>query len=198
MNGSVSSKQDERIEELLVLLEDMQAETEQKEKTIRQRDMEIGELQMQLKESLELCEKLNSENKAENVQALKSDLRQTRDLLQNEKEKLKRAEITIGELQDNMEQAQQEKEYAETHQRVVEKPVEKPVFYEKCRNCERMTYQKAKAQYESKSKKLDGQYKAKLAAHKIWSYGFVFYSLLTTIFMAIQSETFISDLKAFF
>jgi len=43
-----------------------------------------------LNESLNLCEKLNSENKAENVQAVKNELKQTRELLQSEKEKKSR------------------------------------------------------------------------------------------------------------
>ena len=48
MNGSVSLKHDERIEELLGLLEDMQEEADQKEKIIRQKDLEIDGLQTQL------------------------------------------------------------------------------------------------------------------------------------------------------
>ena len=61
---------------------------------------------------LNLCEKLNSENKAENVQVLKNELKQTRELLQSEKEKKKRADSIIEECQDKLRQAEQEKEHA--------------------------------------------------------------------------------------
>ena len=57
-----------RFKELLLLTEQMQDELDQKDRTIR-------ELKMQLDESLTLNEKLNSENKTENIQALKNDCR---------------------------------------------------------------------------------------------------------------------------
>ena len=48
------------------MLESMEKELTQKDSIIRQKDSEIRTLQVQLNESLNLCEKLNSENKAEN------------------------------------------------------------------------------------------------------------------------------------
>ena len=92
MNELGKLRQDERMEELLSLLESMEQEAAQKDTIIRQKDSEIQALQQQLNESLNLCEKLNSENRAENVQALKNELKQTKELLQSEKEKRKRAE----------------------------------------------------------------------------------------------------------
>ena len=70
------------------------------EERIQEKDSEIRTLQGQLNESLNLCEKLNSENRAENVQALKNELKQTKELLQREKEKKKRADSTIEECQE--------------------------------------------------------------------------------------------------
>ena len=58
MNVLTDSKQEEQLQEALELLEQMQEEMEQKE-------LLIAELQKQLNESLDLNEKLNSENKAE-------------------------------------------------------------------------------------------------------------------------------------
>ena len=58
-----NSKSDDQLEELLLLTEQMQDELEQKDRTIR-------ELKMQLDESLTLNERLNSENRAGNIQAL--------------------------------------------------------------------------------------------------------------------------------
>ena len=95
MNGLNGLKQDGQMEELLGLLEEMQTEADRSRETIRQKDSEIRILQEQLRESLNLCEKLNSENRAGNVQALQSGLKQTRELLQSEKEKLQNANLTI-------------------------------------------------------------------------------------------------------
>lgn len=68
MNELRNSKSDDQLEELLLLTEQMQEELDQKDRTIR-------ELKMQLDESLTLNERLNSENRAGNIQALKNDLR---------------------------------------------------------------------------------------------------------------------------
>ena len=149
-----NSKSDDQLEELLLLTEQMQNELDQKDRTIR-------ELKMQLDESLSLNEKLNSENKTENIQALKNDLRKTKELLQSEKEKKKRADSTIEEYQDKLRQAEQEKEYVLTHQKKVEIPVEKLVLYERCRNCDRKAYQQAKAWYEHQRNGLEKQYMVK-------------------------------------
>ena len=66
-----NSKSDAQLEELLLLTEQMQEELDQKDRTIE-------ELRVQLDESLTLNERLNSENRAGNIQALKNDLRKTR------------------------------------------------------------------------------------------------------------------------
>ncbi len=73
--------------------------------------------EMQLDESLTLNERLNSENRAGNIQALKNDLRKTKELLQREKEKTHAAEIMTEECQDKLRQAEQERDYALSHQK---------------------------------------------------------------------------------
>ena len=118
MNELRNSKSDDQLEELLLLTEQMQEELDQKDRTIR-------ELKMQLDESLTLNERLNSENRAGNIQALKNDLRKTKELLQSEKEKTHAAEIMTEECQDKLRQAEQERDYALSHQKKVEIPVEK-------------------------------------------------------------------------
>ena len=82
--------------------------------------------------------------------------------MQSEKEKKKRADSTIEECQDRLRQAEQEKEYALTHQKELEIPVEKPVLYERCQNCNRKAYQQAKAWYEHQRNGLEKQYMATL------------------------------------
>ena len=197
MNDLRSSKQDERVEEMLEMLESMEKELTQKDSIIRQKDSKIRTLQGQLNESLNLCEKLNSENKAENVQALKNELKQTKELLQSEKEKKKRADSTIEECQDKLRQAEREKEYALTHQKKVEIPVEKPVLYERCRNCDRRAYQQAKERYEHQRNGLEKKYKAKIVGFDAMLVVLWWYAIVTTIFAAIRSETFRSDFTAF-
>ena len=197
MNDLRSSKQDERMEEMLEMLESMEKELTQKDSIIQQKDSEIRTLQGQLNESLNLCEKLNSENKSENVQALKNELKQTKELLQSEKEKKKRADSTIEECQDKLRQAEREKEYALTHQKKVEIPVEKPVLYERCRNCNRRAYQQAKERYEHQRNGLEKKYKAKIVGFDAMIVVLWWYAIVTTIFAAIRSETFLSDFTAF-
>ena len=197
MNELGKLRQDERMEELLGLLESMEQEAAQKDTIIRQKDSEIQTLQEQLNESLNLCEKLNSENRAENVQALKNELKQIKELLQSEKEKKKRADSTIEECQDKLRQAEQGREYALTHQKKVEIPVEKPVLYEKCRNCNRSAYQQAKERYEHQKNGLEKKYKAKTVGFDAMLVVLWWYVVVTTIFAAMRSEIFLADLAVF-
>ena len=186
-----NSKSDDQLEELLMLTEQMQEELDQKDRTIR-------ELKMQLDESLTLNEKLNSENKTENIQALKNDLRKTKELLQSEKEKTHAAEIMTEECQDKLRQAEQERDYALSHQKKVEIPVEKPVFYQKCGNCNQTAYLKAKERYDTQREKLAGRYKAKTVMYEALIFLLIWYSISTTIFQMIRSKIFISDCVVFF
>ena len=198
MNDLRSSKQDERVEEMLEVLESMEQEMAQKDTILQKKDNEIQILQEQLNESLNLCEKLNGENKAENVQALKNELKQTRELLQSEKEKKKRADSTIEECQDKLRQAEREKEYALMHQKKVEIPVEKPVLYERCRNCDRKAYQQVKERYEHQRNGLEKKYKAKTVGFDVMIKVLWWYAIVTTIFAAMRSEIFLDDITAFF
>ena len=196
MNDLRSLKQDERMEEMLEMLESMEKELTQKDSIIRQKDSEIRTLQGQLNESLNLCEKLNSENKTENVQALKNEFKQTRELLQSEKEK--RADSTIEEYQDKLRHAEREKEYALTHQKKVEIPVEKPVLYERCRNCDRKAYQQAKERYEHQRNGLEKKYRSKTVGFDAMLIVLLWYAIVTTVFAAMRSGIFLGDFTAFF
>ena len=191
MNELRNSKSDDQLEELLLLTEQMQEELDQKDRTIR-------ELKMQLDESLTLNERLNSENRAGNIQALKNDLRKTKELLQREKEKTHAAEIMTEECQDKLRQAEQERDYALSHQKKVEIPVEKPVLYQKCQNCNQTAYLKAKERYDTQREKLAGRYKAKTVMYEALIFLLIWYSVSTTLFQMIRSKIFISDCEVFF
>ena len=191
MNELRNSKSDDQLEELLLLTEQMQEELDQKDRTIR-------ELKVQLDESLTLNEKLNSENKTENIQALKNNLRKTKELLQSEKEKTHAAEIMTEECQDKLRQAEQERDYALSHQKKVEIPVEKPVLYQKCQNCNQTAYLKAKEKYDMQMEKLAGRYKTKTAMYEALMFLLIWYSVSTTLFQMIRSKIFISDCVVFF
>ena len=117
--------------------------------------------------------------------------------MQSEKEKKKRADSTIEECQDKLRQAEREKEYALTHQKKVEIPVEKPVLYERCRNCDRKAYQQAKERYEHQRNGLEKKYKAKTVGFDAMIVVLWWYAIVTTIFAAIRSETFLGDFTAF-
>ena len=191
MNELRNSKSDDQLEELLLLTEQMQEELDQKDRTIR-------ELKVQLDESLTLNERLNSENRAGNIQALKNDLRKTKELLQSEKEKTHTVQAMIEECRDKQRQAEQERDYALSHQKKVEIPVEKPVLYQKCRNCNQTAYLKAKERYDTQREKMAGRYKAKTAMYEALMFLLIWYSASTTLFQMIQSKVFISDCRIFF
>lgn len=191
MNELRNSKSDDQLEELLLLTEQMQEELDQKDRTIR-------ELKMQLDESLTLNEKLNSENKTENIQALKNDLRKTKELLQSEKEKTHTVQAMIEECRDKQRQAEQERDYALSHQKKVEIPVEKPVLYQKCGNCKQTAYLKAKERYDTQREKLAGRYKTKTTMYEALMFLLIWYSVSTTLFQMIRSKIFISDCVVFF
>ena len=191
MNELRNSKSDDQLEELLLLTEQMQEELDQKDRTIE-------ELRVQLDESLTLNERLNSENRAGNIQALKNDLRKTKELLQSEKEKTHAAEVMTEECQDKLRQAEQERDYALSHQKKVEIPVEKPVLYQKCGNCKQTAYLKAKERYDTQREKLAGRYKAKTAMYEALMFLLIWYSVSTTLFQMIRSKIFISDCVVFF
>ena len=117
--------------------------------------------------------------------------------MQSEKEKKKRADSTIEEYQDKLRQAEQEKEYALTHQKKVEIPVEKLVLYERCQNCNRKAYQQAKAWYEHQRNGLEKQYKAKGIGFDTMLIVLWWYAIVTTIFAAMRSEIFLGDCAVF-
>ena len=71
MNECVNLENVGRVEELLAMTEQMQDELDQKDQTIL-------ELNRQLNRSLTLNEKLNSENRAENIEALRTKLKANR------------------------------------------------------------------------------------------------------------------------
>ena len=191
MNELRNSKSDDQLEELLLLTEQMQEELDQKDRTIR-------ELKVQLDESLTLNERLNSENRAGNIQALKNDLRKTKELLQSEKEKTLTAKDMIEECRDKLRQAEQERDYALSHQKKVEIPVEKPVLYQKCGNCKQTAYLKAKERYDTQREKLAGRYKTKTVMYEALMFLLIWYSVSTTLFQMIRSKVFISDCMVFF
>ena len=191
MNELRNSKSDDQLEELLLLTEQMQEELDQKDRTIEK-------LKMQLDESLTLNEKLNSENRVGNIQALKNDLRKTKELLQSEKEKTHTVQAMIEECRDKQRQAEQERDYALSHQKKVEIPVEKPVLYQKCGNCNQTAYLKAKERYDTQREKLAGRYKAKTVMYEALIFLLIWYSASTTLFQMIRSNVFISDCGRFF
>ena len=108
MREYVNSENVGQVEELLLMTEQMQDELDQKDQTIL-------ELNKQLSESLTLNEKLNSENRAENIEALRTRLRQTEERLTNETDRRKRADAEVVTWKFKYEKVEQEKLYAQTH-----------------------------------------------------------------------------------
>ena len=180
-----------QVEELLQMTEQMQDELDQKDQTIL-------ELNRQLNRSLTLNEKLNSENRAENIEALRTKLKQTEEQLTSETDSRKRADAEVVAWKFKYEKAEQEKRYAQTHQKTVEVPVEKKVPYEKCDNCDRTAYQKAKEKCDNRKIQLEKKYKQMTTGYESLMFLLAWYSIATTLFTAILSPVFLNDCITFF
>lgn len=180
-----------QVEELLQMTEQMQDELDQKDQTIQ-------ELNRQLSESLTLNEKLNSENRAENIEALRTKLKQTEEQLTSETDSRKRADAEVVAWKFKYEKAEQAKRYAQTHQKTVEVPVEKKVPYEKCDNCDRTAYQKAKEKCDNRKIQLEKKYKQMTTGYESLMFLLAWYSIATTLFTAILSPVFLNDCITFF
>ena len=191
MNECVNLENVGRVEELLAMTEQMQDELDQKDQTIL-------ELNRQLNRSLTLNEKLNSENRAENIEALRTRLRQTEERLTSETDSRKRADAEVVAWKFKYEKAEQAKRYAQTHQKTVEVPVEKKVPYEKCDNCDRTAYQKAKEKCDNRKIQLEKKYKQMTTGYESLMFLLAWYSIATTLFTAILSPVFLNDCITFF
>ena len=191
MRECVNSENVGQVEELLLMTEQMQDELDQKDQTIM-------ELNRQLSRSLTLNEKLNSENRAENIEALRTRLRQTEQQLTSETDSRKRADAEVVAWKFKYEKAEQAKRYAQTHQKTVEVPVEKKVPYEKCDNCDRTAYQKAKEKCDNRKIQLEKKYKQMTTGYESLMFLLAWYSIATTLFTAILSPVFLNDCITFF
>ena len=191
MNECVNSENVGQVEELLAMTEQMQDELEQKDQTIM-------ELNRQLSRSLTLNEKLNSENRVENIEALQTKLKQTEEQLTRETDSRKRADAEVVVWKFKYEKAEQAKRYAQTHQKTVEVAVEKKVPYEKCENCDRTAYQKAKEKCDNRKIQLEKKYKKMTAGYECLMFLLAWYSIATTLFTAILSPVFLNDCITFF
>ena len=191
MRECVNSENVGQVEELLLMTEQMQDELDQKDQTIL-------ELNRQLNRSLTLNEKLNSENRAENIEALQTRLRQTEQQLTSETDSRKRADAEVVAWKFKYEKAEQAKRYAQTHQKTVEVPVEKKVPYEKCDNCDRTAYQKAKEKCDNRKIQLEKKYKQMTTGYESLMFLLAWYSIATTLFTAILSPVFLNDCITFF
>ena len=191
MRECVNSENVGQVEELLLMTEQMQDELDQKDETIM-------ELNRQLSRLLSLNEKLNSENRAENIEALWTRLRQTEERLISETDNRKRADAEVVAWKFKYEKAEQAKRYAQTHQKTVDVPVEKKVPYEKCDNCDRTAYQKAKEKCDNRKIQLEKKYKNMTTGYKILMFLLAWYSIATTLFTAILSPVFLNDCITFF
>ena len=191
MNECVNLENVGRVEELLAMTEQMQDELDQKDQTIL-------ELNRQLNRSLTLNEKLNSENRAENIEALRTRLRKIEEQLASETDSRKRADAEVVAWKFKYEKAEQAKRYAQTHQKTVEVPVEKKVPYEKCDNCDRTAYQKAKEKCDNRKIQLEKKYKQMTTGYESLMFLLAWYSIATTLFTAILSPVFLNDCITFF
>ena len=96
------------------------------------------------------------------------------------------------------EKMEQEKLYAQTHQKTVEVAVEKKVPYEKCEKCDRTAYQKAKEKCDNRKIQLEKKYKNMTTGYESIMFLLAWYSTSITLFAAILSPAFLNDSITFF
>ena len=96
------------------------------------------------------------------------------------------------------EKAEQEKLYAQTHQKTVEVAVEKKVPYEKCEKCDCTAYRKAKEKCDNRKRQLEKKYKKMTVGYESILFLLAWYSITTTLFTAILSPVFLNDCITFF
>ena len=191
MRECVNSENVGQVEELLLMTEQMQDELDQKDETIM-------ELNRQLSRLLSLNENLNSENRAENIEALRTRLRQTEQQLTSETDSRKRADAEVVAWKFKYEKVEQAKRYVQTHQKMVEVPVEKKVPYEKCEKCDRTAYRKAKEKCDNRKIQLEKKYKNMTTGYESILFLLTWYSIATTLYAAILSPAFLNDCITFF
>ena len=104
----------------------------------------------------------------------------------SETDSRKRADAEVVAWKFKYEKAEQEKLYAQTHQKTVEVAVEKKVPYEKCEKCDNR-----KSQLEKKYKNMTTGYESIL-------FLLAWYSITITLFTAILSPVFLNDCITFF
>ena len=116
----------------------------------------------------------------------------------SETDNRKRADAEVVAWKFKYEKAEQEKLYAQTHQKTVEVTVEKQVPYEKCEKCDRTAYQKAKEKCDNRKIQLEKKYKNMTTGYESIMFLLAWYSTSTTLFAAILSPTFLNDSITFF
>ena len=116
----------------------------------------------------------------------------------SETDNRKRADAEVVAWKFKYEKAEQEKLYAQTHQKTVEVAVEKKVPYEKCEKCDRTVYQKAKEKCDNRKIQLEKKYKNMTTGYESIMFLLAWYSTSTTLFAAILSPAFLNDSITFF
>lgn len=116
----------------------------------------------------------------------------------NETDRRKRADAEVVAWKFKYEKAEQEKLYAQTHQKTVEVAVEKKVPYEKCEKCDRTAYQKAKEKCDNRKSQLEKKYKNMTVGYESILFLLAWYSITTTLFTTILSPVFLNDCITFF
>lgn len=114
--------------------------------------------------------------------------------MKNEKEKHQADIMTI---QGRLKAALREKEYAETHQKVETHRITVQVPYERCSSCDQTALRKTKSDYDRAWKRLESEFKQRTVLYESTFLGCIVYAFLITIFMAIRTQNFISDVAEF-
>ncbi len=179
-----------QVEELLLMTEQMQDELDQKDQTIQ-------ELNRQLSESLDLEREIEQRKQSREYRSIADKIKANRGTIDQRDRQQKRADAEAVAWKFKYEKAEQEKLYAQTHQKTVEVAVEKKVPYEKCEKCDRTAYRKAKEKCDSRKSQLEKKYKNMTIGYESILFLLAWYSITTTLFTAILSPVFLTTVSSF-
>lgn len=151
----------------------------------------VAEQGKRIAEQTEQIEKLNE---ADNVLKLNAELKKQNEKLKQDKLNAeKEAEATVSSVK-----REYEAKGRELDRRIGEAAKQSASLKSERQSISEDIEQRATAKYLDQKKELDRKFKAQTASYDSFLLGLLLYGVLTTVFTAVRSETFVSDFKTFF
>lgn len=186
-----ASRQPKEQESNLQLIEEQTRKISEQEQTISELSSQVSMLKSEVQK---LADKNVKLNEADNVLKQNAELKKQNELLKQEKSKAEQeAKAEVGSVK---------REYEEKSHHLAKIQAEASRSQREAESLKQSikedTKKQAKEMVKAKVKSLEATYQAKTSSHYVYVTGVSLYAVLVTLFTAIRSETFVSDLKTFF